>query len=73
MARYTTIDISLAFLPVDLRRHLIPGPLRGWIVDHELDFTGLDGRYRSIATTPTARPPTRMRCCSVAQACPVCL
>jgi len=58
MARYKTIDTSPRFLALDQQRQLVAGTFEhalDWLVDHELDLTGFNVRYRE---TPTARPTT---------------
>lgn len=60
MARYKKIDTSPRFLAVDLERQLVPGTFEHalhWIVEHELDLTGFDARYKNDLTGATAYPP----------------
>ena len=60
MARYKHIDTSPRFLAVDLERQLVPGTFEHalhWIIDHELDLTGFDTRYRNDLTGAAAYPP----------------
>jgi transposase len=60
MARYKPIDTSPRFLAVDLERQLLPGTFEHalhWIVDHELDLSGFDSRYRNDLTGASAYPP----------------
>ncbi|HEX5394729.1 MAG TPA: transposase, partial [Rhodocyclaceae bacterium] len=60
MARYKHIDDSPRFLPVDLRRQLLPGTFEfavDWLVDHQLDLTGFDSRYRNDQAGASAYPP----------------
>ena len=60
MARYKTIDTSPRFLAVDLERQLVPGTFEHalhWIVEHELDLSGFDARYRNDLTGACAYPP----------------
>lgn len=50
MARYKTVDTSPRFLAVDLERQLVAGTFEHalhWIVEHELDLSGFDTRYRN--------------------------
>jgi len=50
MARYKPIDTSPRFLPIDLSRQLLPGSFEhalNDLVDHELDLSGFDARYRN--------------------------
>jgi transposase len=63
MARYKTIDTSPRFLAVDLERQLLPGTFEHAIhhlLDHEIDLTALDARYRNDATGATAYPPATL-------------
>lgn len=60
MARYKVIDTSPRFIAVDLQRQLVPGTFEhalDYLIDHELDLTGFDGRYRNDATGACAYPP----------------
>lgn len=60
MARYKVVDTSPRFLAVDLERQLMAGTFEHalhWIVDHELDLSGFDARYRNDLTGATAYPP----------------
>lgn len=60
MARYKHIDTSPRFLAVDLERQMLPGTFEhalNYLIDHELDLTGLDARYRNDATGAAAYPP----------------
>jgi transposase len=60
MARYKTIDTSAKFLPVDLSRQLLPGTFEhalNHLLEHELDLSGLDARFRNDATGAPAYPP----------------
>ncbi|MEO8158291.1 MAG: IS1182 family transposase [Betaproteobacteria bacterium] len=60
MARYKRIDTSPKFLPVDLSRQLLPGTFEhalDHLLDHELDLSGLDERFRNDATGAPAYPP----------------
>ena len=53
MARYKVIDTSPRFTPVDLSRQLLPGIIEhaaDHLIDHELDLSGFDARYRNDAT-----------------------
>jgi transposase len=60
MARYKHIDTSPRFIAVDLERQLIPGTFEhalDYLIDHELDLSEFDGRYRNDATGAAAYPP----------------
>ena len=60
MARYKTIDTSPRFLALDLRQQLVAGTFEhalDWLVDHELDLTGFDARYRNDTNGAPAYPP----------------
>ena len=60
MARYKIIDTSPRFLPVDLRQQLMAGTFEhalDWLVDHELDLTGFDARYKNDDDGAPAYPP----------------
>ena len=60
MARYKTIDTSPKFLPVILSEQLLPGTFEhalNHLLDHEVDLSGLDERFRNDATGAPAYPP----------------
>ncbi len=60
MARYKHIDISPRFLAVDLQRQLIPGTFEHalcHLIDHKIDLSGFDTRYRNDLSGATAYPP----------------
>ena len=60
MARYKHIDTSPRFIAVDLERQLMPGTFEhalDYLIDHELDLSEFDGRYRNDATGACAYPP----------------
>jgi len=60
MARYKYIDTSPRFLPVDLARQLMPGTFEhalNHLLDHAIDLSAFDARFRNDATGPTAYPP----------------
>lgn len=60
MARYKHIDTNPRFLAVDLERQLLPGSFEhalNHLIDHELDLSGFDARYRNDATGAPAYPP----------------
>nr|QLG20552.1 IS4 family transposase [uncultured bacterium] len=52
-------DTSPRFLAVDLERQLLPGTFEHalcWLIDHEIDLTGFDVRYRNDLTGASAYP-----------------
>ncbi|MBZ0131787.1 MAG: transposase [Rhodocyclaceae bacterium] len=60
MARYKQIDTSPRFIAVDLERQLLPGTFEhalNHLIDHELDLSGFDARYRNDLTGAAAYPP----------------
>lgn len=60
MARYKVIDTSPRFLAVDLRHQLVAGTFEhalDWLIDHELDLTSFDQRYRNDTNGAPAYPP----------------
>ena len=60
MARYKHIDTSPRFLAVDLERQLLPGSFEHalhHLIDHEIDLTGFDARYKNDLTGAAAYPP----------------
>ncbi len=60
MARYKPIDTSPRFLAVDLERQLLPGTFEhalNHLVDHRLDLSRFDARYRNDLTGASAYPP----------------
>jgi transposase len=63
MARYKPIDTSPRFLAVDLERQLLPGTFEhalNHLIDHELDLSGFDARYRNDLTGALAYPPAML-------------
>ena len=53
MARYKAIDRSPRFLPVVLSEQIQPGTFEftlDWLVDNELDLSGLDARFNNDET-----------------------
>lgn len=61
MARYKQIDTSPRFLPVDLSRQLLPGTFEhalNHLLDHEMDLSGFDARFRNDDTGASAYPPS---------------
>jgi transposase len=60
MARYKHIDTQPKFLPVDLARQLLPGTFEHAVhhlVEHAIDLTSFDARFRNDATGAPAYPP----------------
>lgn len=60
MARYKHIDTSPRFLAVDLARQLLPGTFEhalNYLIDHQIDLSEFDVRYRNDLTGATAYPP----------------
>ena len=63
MARYKVIDTSPRFIAVDLERQLLPGTFEhalDYLIDHEIDLSGFDERYRNDATGAAAYPPAML-------------
>ena len=63
MARYKHIDTSPRFIAVDLERQLQAGTFEhalNYLVDHELDLTRFDARYKNDFTGATAYPPAML-------------
>jgi transposase len=63
MARYKVIDTSPRFIALDLERQLLPGTFEhalNHLLDHEIDLSALDARYRNDATGASAYPPATL-------------
>lgn len=63
MARYKRIDTSPRFLAVDLERQLLPGTFEhalNYLIDHEIDLSGFDARYKNDETGASAYPPAML-------------
>lgn len=63
MARYKPIDTSPRFIAVDLERQLLPGSFEyalDHLIDHELDLSGFDARYRNDLTGAPAFAPAML-------------
>jgi transposase len=63
MARYKPIDTSPRFIAVDLARQLLPGTFEhalNHLIEHELDLSGFDTRYRNDLTGAPAYPPAML-------------
>jgi transposase len=60
MARYKYIDTNPKFLAVDLARQLLPGTFEhavNYLLDHGIDLSGFDSRFRNDETGAPAYPP----------------
>ncbi len=58
--RYKHIDTSPRLIAVNLERQLLPGTFEhalDYLIDHELDLSVLDARYKNDQTGATAYPP----------------
>jgi len=63
MARYKQIDTSPRFTAVDLERQLHPGTFEhalNYLVDHQLDLSRFDARYKNDFTGASAYPPAML-------------
>ena len=63
MARYKHIDTSPRFLAVDLQRQLLPGSFEyalNHLIDHELDLSSFDARFKNDETGAAAYPPAML-------------
>ena len=63
MARYKHIDTSPRFIAVDLQRQLLPGTIEhavNYLLDHQIDLTGLDAKFCNDATGAAAYPPAML-------------
>ena len=63
MARYKHIDTNPRLPPVDLARQLLPGTFEhavSHLVDHEIDLSHFDDRYRNDETGASAYPPAML-------------
>jgi len=63
MARYKHIDTSPRLIAVDLERQLLPGTFEhalNYLVDHELDLSRFDVRYKNDLTGASAYPPAML-------------
>jgi transposase len=63
MARYKHIDTSPRFIAVDLERQLLPGTFEhalDYLIDHEIDLSGFDARYKNDLTGAAAYPPAML-------------
>jgi transposase len=60
MARYKHIDTQPKLIPVDFARQLLPGTFEhalNHLLDHEVDLTHFDARFRNDETGAPAYPP----------------
>lgn len=60
MARYQPIDTNPRLLPVNLAAQLLPGTFEhavDHLLDHAIDLSGFDARFRNDATGAPAYPP----------------
>ena len=65
MARYKPIDTSPRFIAVDLERQLLPGAFEhalNHLIDHELDLSGFDTRYKNDLTGASAKDSLAGKC-----------
>ena len=63
MARYKAVDRNPKFIPVVLSEQLQPGTFEftlDHLIDHELDFSALDSRFRNDRTGAPAYEPRIM-------------
>lgn len=63
MARYKYIDTNPRFLAVDLARQLLPGTFEhalNYLLDHAIDLSAFDARFRNDATGAAAYPPAML-------------
>ncbi len=63
MARYKYIDTNPRFLPVDLGKQLLPGTFEHAVhhlLEHTIDLSSFDARFRNDATGATAYPPAML-------------
>jgi transposase len=63
MPRFKPIDISPRFIAVDLVSQLLPGTFEhalNHLLDHEIDLSGIEARYRNDLTGAWAYPPAML-------------
>ncbi len=63
MARYYDVEADLRFVALDLAEQLRPGTFEhalSHLIDHELDLSHFDARYRNDETGAPAYPPTML-------------
>lgn len=60
MARFKPVDLSPRFLAVDLQSQVLPGTFEhalSYLIDHEVDLSGLEARYRNDEAGAPAYAP----------------
>lgn len=63
MARYYDVEADLRFVALDLSEQLRPGTFEhalNYLIDHELDLSHFDARYRNDETGAPAYPPAML-------------
>lgn len=63
MPHYKYIDTQPKLLPVDLARQLLPGTFEhavNYLLDHAIDLSGFDARFRNDETGAPAYPPAML-------------
>ena len=63
MARYKHIDTSPRLLAVDFSKQLLPGTFEhalNWLLDHDIDLSSFDARYRNDETGASAYRPAML-------------
>lgn len=63
MARYKVIDTSPRFIALDLEPQLLPRTFEhalNHLLNHEIDLSALDARYRNDVTGASAYPPATL-------------
>ncbi len=63
MARYKPLDTNPQFVAIDLARQLLPGTFEhalNHLLDHEVDLSHFDARFRNDATGAPAYPPAML-------------
>ena len=63
MARYKHIDTNPRFLAIDLAQQLLPGTFEhalNHLLDHAVDLSHFDARFRNDETGATAYPPAML-------------
>ena len=63
MARYKQLDTNPQFVAIDLARQLLPGTFEhalNHLLDHEVDLTHFDARFRNDTTGAPAYPPAML-------------